>query len=202
VTIGHNTNLQDAVHVGSLAANGPPTTIGSHVSVGHGAVLAGCTVHDTALIGMNAVLQEGVTVGGPPASNGCCCLPGFSGGAAAAAPPPPPPPLCAWVRTAGAATVLPPGALSSAPCPRRCRPSAQVEAGAMVAAGAVVPAHATVPSGELWAGNPARCAQQEAPPLPPLPGAAGVLAAGDGGGGACLPRAPPPPGAPPRAPGP
>lgn len=38
------------------------TSVGSFVSVGHGAVLQGCTVGDKALIGMNAVLQEGVTV--------------------------------------------------------------------------------------------------------------------------------------------
>lgn len=62
VSIGHNTNLQDGVFVGSMNPLSKPTSVGSFVSVGHGAVLQGCTVGDRALIGMNAVLQEGVTV--------------------------------------------------------------------------------------------------------------------------------------------
>ena len=64
VTIGHNTNLQDGVYVGSMNPLSKPTSIGSFVSVGHGAVLQGCTVADKTLIGMNAVLQEGATVRG------------------------------------------------------------------------------------------------------------------------------------------
>jgi hypothetical protein len=62
VKIGHNTNLQDGACVGSLKPDGEATSIGSFVSVGHGAVLQGCTVGDVALIGMNAVLQEGSKV--------------------------------------------------------------------------------------------------------------------------------------------
>lgn len=48
--------------VGSMNPLSRPTSVGSFVSVGHGAVLQGCTVGDKSLIGMNAVLQEGVTV--------------------------------------------------------------------------------------------------------------------------------------------
>lgn len=62
VEIGHNTNLQDGVSVGSLSPSSSSTKIGSGVSVGHGAVLQGCTVEDNVLIGMNAVLQDGVRV--------------------------------------------------------------------------------------------------------------------------------------------
>ena len=62
VSIGHNTNLQDGVYVGSLNPASKPTHIGSFVSVGHGAVLQGCTVKDKTLIGMNAVVQEGAMV--------------------------------------------------------------------------------------------------------------------------------------------
>jgi len=62
VRIGHNTNLQDGVSVGSLRADGHGTAIGSFVSVGHNAVLQSCTVQDRALIGMNAVIQDGCTV--------------------------------------------------------------------------------------------------------------------------------------------
>jgi carbonic anhydrase/acetyltransferase-like protein (isoleucine patch superfamily) len=62
VSIGNSTNLQDNVHVGSLAPGAGATTMGSYVSVGHGAVLQGCTVHDRALVGMNAVVQPGAVV--------------------------------------------------------------------------------------------------------------------------------------------
>lgn len=50
------------MHVGSLMPLAPPTSVGNYVSVAHGAVLQGCTVQDSCLIGMNAILQAGVTV--------------------------------------------------------------------------------------------------------------------------------------------
>eukprot|EP00878_Enallax_costatus_P003104 GHUV01003303.1.p1 GENE.GHUV01003303.1~~GHUV01003303.1.p1 ORF type:complete len:228 (+),score=42.96 GHUV01003303.1:170-853(+) len=62
VSIGHSSNLQDGVSVGSLNPQSSSTSIGSFVSVGHGAVLHGCTVEDRCLIGMNAVVQNGCTV--------------------------------------------------------------------------------------------------------------------------------------------
>lgn len=63
VSIGRNTNLQDGVFVGTLNPAGQDTKVGSNVSVGHGAVLQGCTVEDNTLIGMNAILQAGSKVG-------------------------------------------------------------------------------------------------------------------------------------------
>jgi carbonic anhydrase/acetyltransferase-like protein (isoleucine patch superfamily) len=63
VKIGHSTNLQDGVQVGSLTPDSGPTSIGSFVSVGHGAVLQSCTIEDRCLIGMNAVVQKGAKVG-------------------------------------------------------------------------------------------------------------------------------------------
>lgn len=62
VTVGADTNLQDGACVGTLSPSGRPTVVGRGVSVGHGAVLRGCTVGDRALIGMNAVVQDGATV--------------------------------------------------------------------------------------------------------------------------------------------
>eukprot|EP00877_Chromochloris_zofingiensis_P012295 jgi/Chrzof1/7319/Cz02g19080.t1 len=62
VSIGRNTNLQDGVFVGTLNPAGQDTKVGSNVSVGHGAVLQGCTVEDNTLIGMNAILQAGSKV--------------------------------------------------------------------------------------------------------------------------------------------
>jgi len=62
VRIGADTNVQDGCCVGTLSPAGGPTTLGRGVSVGHGAVLRGCTVGDGALVGMNAVVGDGATV--------------------------------------------------------------------------------------------------------------------------------------------
>jgi carbonic anhydrase/acetyltransferase-like protein (isoleucine patch superfamily) len=35
-----------------------PTTIGDEVTIGHGAVIHGCTIHDRVLIGMNATILD------------------------------------------------------------------------------------------------------------------------------------------------
>ncbi len=60
IRIGANTNIQDncTVHVDV----GKPTHIGRHVTVGHNAVVHGCTVEDHALIGMNAVILSGAHI--------------------------------------------------------------------------------------------------------------------------------------------
>ncbi|MCO5614759.1 hypothetical protein L7F22_069043 [Adiantum nelumboides] len=66
ISIGSKTNIQDnsLVHVSkpNLALNARPTIIGSGVTVGHSAVLHGCTVEDDAFIGMGATLLDGVHV--------------------------------------------------------------------------------------------------------------------------------------------
>jgi carbonic anhydrase/acetyltransferase-like protein (isoleucine patch superfamily) len=62
ILIGRRTNVQDGaiVHV----MNGThPTTIGDNVTIGHGAVVHGCTIEDQCLIGMGAILLNGVRVG-------------------------------------------------------------------------------------------------------------------------------------------
>ncbi len=61
IRIGAGTNLQDGVvvHADPLY----PTTIGARVSVGHRAVVHGCTVGDDVLIGMGATLLNGAVVG-------------------------------------------------------------------------------------------------------------------------------------------
>ena len=40
-----------------------PTVIGDNVTIGHGAVVHGCTIEDRCLVGMGAILLNGVTVG-------------------------------------------------------------------------------------------------------------------------------------------
>lgn len=66
VSIGSGTNIQDnsLVHVAKSNLSGKvlPTIIGDNVTVGHSAVLHGCTVEDEAFIGMGATLLDGVVV--------------------------------------------------------------------------------------------------------------------------------------------
>lgn len=61
ITLGEGSNLQDGcvVHTDEDF----PTSIGARVSVGHRAVLHGCTIGDGALVGMGAVVLNGAVVG-------------------------------------------------------------------------------------------------------------------------------------------
>ena len=70
ITIGRYTNIQDntVIHVD----DDYPVQIGDYVTVGHGAVIHGCTVEDHCLIGIKAVLMDGVVVGrGSIVAAGC-----------------------------------------------------------------------------------------------------------------------------------
>lgn len=62
IRIGDRSNVQDGtvVHVMSRTH---PTTIGHDVTIGHAAVVHGCTLGDRVLVGMGAILLNGVTVG-------------------------------------------------------------------------------------------------------------------------------------------
>jgi carbonic anhydrase/acetyltransferase-like protein (isoleucine patch superfamily) len=62
IRVGRRTNIQDGsiVHVMSGTH---PTTIGDNVTIGHGAIVHGCTIDDQCLIGMGAILLNGVHVG-------------------------------------------------------------------------------------------------------------------------------------------
>jgi carbonic anhydrase/acetyltransferase-like protein (isoleucine patch superfamily) len=61
IEIGAGTNIQDGVtiHVDPEY----PVRVGTGVSVGHNAVLHGCTVEDGALIGMGAIVLNGAVIG-------------------------------------------------------------------------------------------------------------------------------------------
>ena len=61
ITIGQETNVQDLTVVHTDP--GSPVVIGDRVTVGHRAVLHGCTVEDDALIGMGAVVLNGAVIG-------------------------------------------------------------------------------------------------------------------------------------------
>ena len=61
ITIGEGTNLQDNVVV--HADPGFPATVGDRVSVGHSAVVHGCTIENDCLVGMSATIMNGATIG-------------------------------------------------------------------------------------------------------------------------------------------
>lgn len=61
IVVGERSNVQDGVVVHTDM--GFPTTIGSGVSVGHRAVLHGCTIEDDCLIGMGSVVLNGAVIG-------------------------------------------------------------------------------------------------------------------------------------------
>jgi len=62
IRIGRDTNIQDnvTIHVTHFSN---PTWVGEAVTVGHGAVLHGCTVKDRALVGMKAVVLDRAVIG-------------------------------------------------------------------------------------------------------------------------------------------
>lgn len=61
IAIGDNSNVQD----GAVLHTDPgyPMTLGKGVTVGHKAMLHGCTVGDNTLIGINAVVLNGAKIG-------------------------------------------------------------------------------------------------------------------------------------------
>lgn len=61
IVLGEETNFQD----GAMGHSDPgfPLTIGDRVTVGHHAILHGCTVGDEALIGMGARILNGAVIG-------------------------------------------------------------------------------------------------------------------------------------------
>ncbi len=60
ITVGENTNIQDntVVHLD----HGVPTSIGSNVTIGHGAIIHGCTIRDNVLVGMGAIVLNGAVL--------------------------------------------------------------------------------------------------------------------------------------------
>lgn len=62
IRIGQRTNIQDGsiIHVTHKTH---PTIIGDDVSIGHGVIVHGCNVQDGCLIGIGAILLDGVDVG-------------------------------------------------------------------------------------------------------------------------------------------
>lgn len=61
IEVGDDTNIQDGCIVHEDF--GCPTRIGRRVTVGHGAILHGCTIGDDTLIGMGAIVLNGAHIG-------------------------------------------------------------------------------------------------------------------------------------------
>jgi carbonic anhydrase/acetyltransferase-like protein (isoleucine patch superfamily) len=67
IRIGERSNIQDGsvLHVTHKSPDNPggfPLIIGNDVTVGHKAILHGCTIHDRVLIGMGVIVLDGAIV--------------------------------------------------------------------------------------------------------------------------------------------
>jgi len=61
IKIGNKVNIQDGaiIHATYLKS---PTNIGNNVSIGHNAMVHGCTIHDNVLVGMGAIIMDDCVV--------------------------------------------------------------------------------------------------------------------------------------------
>lgn len=57
IRIGNNSNIQDGAVI-HCTYNGAPTDVGNYVSIGHNALVHGCTLKDHTLIGMGAIVMD------------------------------------------------------------------------------------------------------------------------------------------------
>ncbi len=61
IKIGHQVNIQDGAVI-HCTYQKAPTTIGNNVSIGHNALVHGCTIEDNVLIGMGSIVMDGCIV--------------------------------------------------------------------------------------------------------------------------------------------
>ncbi len=61
IKMGNKVNVQDGavIHATYLTS---PTTIGNNVSIGHNAIVHGCTIHDNVLVGMGSIIMDDCVV--------------------------------------------------------------------------------------------------------------------------------------------
>jgi carbonic anhydrase/acetyltransferase-like protein (isoleucine patch superfamily) len=62
IAIGRRTNVQDGTIVHVMQGT-HPALIGNEVTIGHAAIVHGCTVLDRVLIGMGAIVLNGASIG-------------------------------------------------------------------------------------------------------------------------------------------
>ena len=63
IRMGNKVNVQDGACI-HCTYEKTKTIIGNNVSIGHNAIVHGCTVADNVLIGMGAIVMDNVTIGG------------------------------------------------------------------------------------------------------------------------------------------
>ena len=61
IIMGNKVNVQDGACI-HCTYQRFGTTIGNNVSIGHNAIVHGCTLHDNTLIGMGAIIMDGAVV--------------------------------------------------------------------------------------------------------------------------------------------
>src|SRR5690606_13313935 len=61
ITMGNRVNVQDGAVIHATYQKSP-TTIGNNVSIGHNALVHGCTIHDNVLIGMGSIVMDDCVV--------------------------------------------------------------------------------------------------------------------------------------------
>ena len=62
IRIGRQSNVQDGTVI-HVMHDRHPTVIGDEVTIGHGAIVHGCTIASRVLIGMGAIVLNGATIG-------------------------------------------------------------------------------------------------------------------------------------------
>jgi carbonic anhydrase/acetyltransferase-like protein (isoleucine patch superfamily) len=62
IRIGNKVNIQDGAVI-HCTYQKTKVNLGNHVSVGHNAIVHGCTVHDNVLIGMGAIVMDNCEIG-------------------------------------------------------------------------------------------------------------------------------------------
>lgn len=62
IVMGNKVNVQDGAVI-HCTYERAATTIGNNVSIGHNAIVHGCTVHDNVLIGMGAIVMDNAEIG-------------------------------------------------------------------------------------------------------------------------------------------
>jgi len=62
IRIGNKVNIQDGAVI-HCTYQKTKTVIGNNVSIGHNAIVHGCTVHDNVLIGMGAIVMDNCEIG-------------------------------------------------------------------------------------------------------------------------------------------
>ena len=61
ITIGNKVNIQDGAII-HCTYEKHPTIIGNNVSIGHNAIVHGCTIQDNVLIGMGAIVMDNCVI--------------------------------------------------------------------------------------------------------------------------------------------